>query len=93
MKAISILLLSLFFASSAAFVVLSTVSSRSSSTSLSAQISSRAGFLRDVATTSIASVLVTLPRIASAEDAEELLMPTAEEQKVQDVSRKKIAYG
>ena len=73
-------------ASSAAFVV--QPSMNLSSTQLHAQSFSRAEFVRNVATTSIASVLVSsAPRIAGADDAEDLSMPTAEEQKAQEVSK------
>ena len=62
-------------------------STSSITTTLSAQTSSRAEFLRDVAATSIASVMVSLPGVAAADDAEDLAMPTEEEQKAIDVSQ------
>lgn len=77
-------LVSALFASSEAFVVTST--SAITTTKLSAQTSSRAEFLRDVAATSIASVMVSLPGVAAADDAGDLAMPTEEEQKAIDVS-------
>ena len=78
-------LVSALFASSEAFVVTST-SASTTATKLSAQTSSRAEFLRDVAATSIASVMVSLPGVAAADDAGDLAMPTEEEQKAIDVS-------
>ena len=78
-------LVSALFASSEAFVVTSTAAS-TTATKLSAQTSSRAEFLRDVAATSIASVMVSLPGVAAADDAGDLAMPTEEEQKAIDVS-------
>lgn len=77
-----IFLVSALFASSEAFVLPTTSSTK---TQLSAQ--TRAEFLRDVAATSIASVIVSLPGAATADDAEDLAMPTAEEQKAADVSK------
>mmetsp|Transcript_25380 Transcript_25380/g.41216 ORF Transcript_25380/g.41216 Transcript_25380/m.41216 type:complete len:140 (+) Transcript_25380:77-496(+) len=77
-------LASALFASSEAFVVTST---SSITTTLSAQTSSRAEFLRDVAATSIASVMVSLPGVAAADDAEDLAMPTEEEQKAIDEAK------
>ena len=68
-------------AASEAFVLPST--SNTPSTQLSA--TSRAEFLRDVAATSLASVII-IPGAASADDAEDLSMPTADEQKAIDVS-------
>ncbi len=86
MKSYCIVLVSTLFASSEAFVLPS--ASSITTTQLSAQTSSsRAEFLRDVAATSIASVIVSLPGVATADDAEDLAMPTAEEQKAQDVSK------
>jgi len=86
MKSYCIFLVSALFASSEAFVLPS--ASSITTTQLSAQTSSsRAEFLRDVAATSIASVIVSLPGVATADDAEDLAMPTAEEQKAQDVSK------
>ncbi len=88
MKSYCIFLLSSFFAASEAFVLPS--ASSIPKTQLSAKTSSsRAEFLRDVAATSIASVIVSLPGMASADDTEDLSMPTAEEQKAQDVSKTK----
>ncbi|KAL7495338.1 hypothetical protein ACHAWT_004103 [Skeletonema menzelii] len=85
MKSSCILFLaSALFASSEAFVVTST---SSITTTLSAQTSSRAEFLRDVAATSIASVMVSLPGVAAADDAEDLAMPTEEEQKAIDEAK------
>mmetsp|Transcript_1090 Transcript_1090/g.1699 ORF Transcript_1090/g.1699 Transcript_1090/m.1699 type:complete len:141 (-) Transcript_1090:3228-3650(-) len=83
MKSYCLFLVSALFASSEAFVLPS--ASSITTTQLSAQTSSsRAEFLRDVAATSIASVIVSLPGVATADDAEDLAMPTAEEQKAQD---------
>ena len=84
MKIIScVFLLSALVASSMAFVVQPSAS-KMPSTQLS---SSRAEFIRNVATASIASVMVSVPKIAGADDAGDLSMPTPEEQKAQEVSK------
>lgn len=75
-----------------AFVVQPSASSNMPSTQLlSAQTSSRAEFIQNVATASIASVMVSVPKIAGADDAGDLSMPTPEEQKAQEVSKDTIA--
>jgi TctA family transporter len=85
MKSCCIFLLSSFFASSEAFVLSS--ASLNPKTQLSAKTSSsRADFMRDVAATSIASVIASLPGVVNADDTEDLSMPTADEQKALDVS-------
>ena len=87
MKIINCLfLLSALVASSVAFVVQPSAS-KIPSTQLSVQTSSRADFIRNVATASIASVMVSVPKIAGADDAGDLSMPTPEEQKAQEVSK------
>jgi hypothetical protein len=74
--------------SSVAFVVQPSASKMPSTQSqLLAQTSSRAEFIRNVATASIASVMVSVPKIAGADDAGDLSMPTPEEQKAQEVSK------
>jgi hypothetical protein len=86
MKIISCMfLLSALVASSVAFVVQPSASKMPSAQSqLLAQTSSRAEFIRNVATASIASVMVSVPKIAGADDAGDLSMPTPEEQKAQE---------
>ena len=75
-----------------AFVVQPSASSKMPSTQLlSAQTSSRAEFIQNVATASIASVMVSVPKIAGADDAGDLSMPTPEEQKAQEVSKDTVA--
>lgn len=69
-----------------AFVVQPSASKMPSTQLLSAQTSSRAEFIQNVATASIASVMVSVPKIAGADDAGDLSMPTPEEQK-QEVSK------
>ncbi len=81
-----VFLLSALVASSVAFVVQPSAS-KIPSTQLSAQTSSRAEFIRNVATASIASVMVSVPKLAGADDAGDLSMPTPEEQKAQEVSK------
>lgn len=81
-----VFLLSAILASSVAFVVQPSASKKPS-TQLSEQTSSRAEFIRNVATTSIATVMVSVPKIAGADDAGDLSMPTPEEQKAQEVSK------
>mmetsp|Transcript_26826 Transcript_26826/g.40551 ORF Transcript_26826/g.40551 Transcript_26826/m.40551 type:complete len:144 (-) Transcript_26826:56-487(-) len=81
---VSVLVIALV-ASSEAFVLPSSSSSSIPTTHLCAQTSSsRAEFLRDVAATSIASVIVSLPGMATADDTDDLAMPTADEQKALD---------
>lgn len=86
----SLFFISALFVSSSEAFVLPTTSSSATTSQLSAQ--TRAEFLRDVATTSIASVIVSLPGVATADDTDDLAMPTAEEQKAADVS-KAIIYA
>mmetsp|Transcript_24270 Transcript_24270/g.35997 ORF Transcript_24270/g.35997 Transcript_24270/m.35997 type:complete len:143 (+) Transcript_24270:90-518(+) len=85
MKSCCLVLVTALVASSEAFVLPSSSSTSIPTTQLCAQTSSsRAEFLRDVAATSIASVIVSLPGMATADDTDDLAMPTADEQKALD---------